>query len=89
VLGDGRPDVEPGEAGEPDPLDLAQASASRRALEACLGQLEPEPRRCVVLAYQGGLTYQELARRLDRPVNTVKSWIRRSLLRLRHCLEGG
>lgn len=70
--------------GSPDPADL---SASRRALQACLDQLEPEPRRCVLLAYHGGLTYEEMARQLDRPVNTVKSWVRRSLLRLRQCLE--
>src|SRR5262245_55051339 len=41
---------------EPAGLDLAVASAARRALQACLDQLEPEPRRCLVLAYQGGLT---------------------------------
>ena len=68
--------------------DLAAASAARRALQACLDLLEPEPRRCVVLAYQGGLTYEEMAERLGRPIGTVKSWVRRSLLRLRQCLEG-
>jgi RNA polymerase sigma factor (sigma-70 family) len=71
-----------------DPQDLAQASAARRALQACLERLDPEPRRCLVLAYQRGLTYEEMARQLDRPVNTLKSWVRRSLVRLRHCLEG-
>ena len=71
-----------------DPSDLATASAARRALQACLDLLEPEPRRCVVLAYQGGMTYDELAALLGRPVGTVKSWVRRSLLRLRQCLEG-
>jgi RNA polymerase sigma factor (sigma-70 family) len=71
-----------------DPQDFAQASAARRALQACLERLDPEPRRCLVLAYQRGLTYEEMARQLDRPVNTLKSWVRRSLVRLRHCLEG-
>lgn len=65
----------------------ADASVERRALRACLDELEPDPRRCVLLAYQGGFTYEEMARRLDRPVNTIKSWVRRSLLRLRQCLE--
>lgn len=69
-----------------DPRDPAAGAAARRALEACLQELEPEPRRCVVLAYQVGLTYDELAARFDRPLNTVKSWVRRSLLRLRQCL---
>ena len=71
-----------------DPADLASDSAARRALMACLELLEPAPRRCVVLAYQVGLTHDELALMLGQPVGTVKSWIRRSLLRLRQCLEG-
>ncbi len=73
---------------EPAGPDLAMASAARRALQACLERLEPEPRRCVLLAYQHGLTYEEMAARLDRPIGTVKSWVRRSLSRLRLCLEG-
>ena len=35
-----------------------------------------------------GLTYEEMAARLGRPIGTVKSWVRRSLSRLRLCLEG-
>ena len=73
---------------EPAGPNLAVASAERRALQACLEQLEPEPRRCILLAYQGGLTYEEVAARLGRPLGTVKSWVRRSLSRLRLCLEG-
>lgn len=72
-----------------DPLDpavLADASAEARALQACIERLEAEPRQCLRLAYYEGLTYDELARRLDRPVGTVKSWVRRSLGRLRLCL---
>lgn len=78
----------PGLAERADPLDLAAASQARRALEDCLGRLEEEPRRCVLWAYHEGLTYDELARRTGRPVNTVKSWVSRSLQRLRACLEG-
>ena len=89
VLGADGGEAEGGEAAElADPEDFAQASAARRALQTCLERLDPEPRRCLVLAYQRGLTYEEMARQLDRPVNTLKSWIRRSLVRLRHCLEG-
>lgn len=55
-------------------------------LGLCLGRLEPDPRQAVTLAYLEGLTHDELARRLDKPLGTVKAWIRRSLLRLRDCL---
>ena len=56
-------------------------------LQRCLGELEEMPRRTVMLAYAYGYTYEELARRLKTPVGTVKSWVRRSLERLKRCLE--
>jgi RNA polymerase sigma-70 factor (ECF subfamily) len=34
-----------------------------------------------------GLSYPKLAEREAIPLGTMKSWIRRSLLRLRGCLE--
>jgi RNA polymerase sigma-70 factor (ECF subfamily) len=74
-------------ASPPDPAALADASEAARALQACMERLEPEPRRCLTLAYYEGLTYDELARTLDRPVGTIKSWVRRSLDRLRLCLD--
>lgn len=72
---------------EPGPADLMLASAEGRALRGCLDELEAEPRQAIVLAYWEGLTHEQLASRLGRPVGTVKSWLRRSLMRLRDCLE--
>jgi RNA polymerase sigma-70 factor (ECF subfamily) len=51
-----------------------------------MGQLDDEPRAAVKLAYFEGLTHDELAARLQRPLGTVKAWIRRSLMRLKDCL---
>lgn len=59
----------------------------RRRLDACLGELEPERRRLVRAAFFDGATYEELARRSETPLGTIKSWIRRSLLKLKACLE--
>ncbi|HKA78914.1 MAG TPA: hypothetical protein VKD43_02735 [Xanthobacteraceae bacterium] len=33
------------------------------------------------------MTYQEAAVHVGAPLGTVKSWIRRSLIRLRDCME--
>ena len=67
--------------------DNAGQGAEMRALRACLDELEEQPRRAVLLAYLYGMTREELAERLAVPVGTVKSWIRRSLDRLRRCLD--
>lgn len=80
------PEIAEMAAADADPSALAFASAEAAALRACLDELEQEPRRGILLAYWEGLTHEEVARRLDRPVGTVKSWIRRGLLRLRRCL---
>lgn len=56
------------------------------ALARCLETLEPEPRRAVLLAYYEGLTHDLIAKRLGRPLGTIKAWVRRSLQRLKNCL---
>jgi RNA polymerase sigma-70 factor, ECF subfamily len=67
--------------------DSADQGAQLRALRTCLDELEERPRRAVLLAYLYGLTREELAVQLAVPVGTVKSWLRRSLDRLRRCLD--
>jgi len=39
------------------------------------------------LAYFNGMTHDELAQHLATPLGTVKSWLRRGLMRLKNCLE--
>jgi len=71
------------------PSALAQIEGwqEHRRLMDCLGELEPRHADAVRSAFLDGITYDELARRMNIPLGTVKSWIRRSLLRLRECLE--
>jgi RNA polymerase sigma-70 factor (ECF subfamily) len=73
------------EAGE-DPEARAVEREGIGRLQECLGGLAEEQRRGVLLAYYEGYTHQELARALDAPLGTVKSWVRRGLQRLRECL---
>jgi RNA polymerase sigma-70 factor (ECF subfamily) len=68
--------------------DRADRGAELGALQRCLGELDPQPRKVVLMSYAYGYTHEELADRLSVPMGTVKSWIRRSLERLRACLDG-
>ncbi|AKC69531.1 sigma-70 family RNA polymerase sigma factor [Pandoraea oxalativorans] len=74
-------------ADTPSPLGMAEASEARRRLEQCLQLLPPQQRNAVCEAFFSGLAYSELAERLAVPLGTVKSWIRRSLMQLKGCLE--
>jgi RNA polymerase sigma-70 factor, ECF subfamily len=71
----------------PDPLESAQQSEALRRLNACLDGLEPDRRQMVLLAYYTGLSRDELAQRFATPVNTIKTWLHRSLAQLRKCLD--
>jgi RNA polymerase sigma-70 factor, ECF subfamily len=68
------------------PPQQAQAATDRVQLERCLDQLEPRRRALIRAAFFEGCTYEELAARVEAPLGSVKSWIRRSLLQLRECL---
>lgn len=57
-----------------------------RALSACLERLEPDPRSMVVLAYCCGWSREELSARFAKPVATVKTILRRSLIVLKEML---
>ena len=68
------------------PPDLDRSEQYRR-LQLCLEQLDPQHQRSLREAFYSGATYSELAARLEVPLGTMKSWIRRSLIQLRKCLE--
>ena len=76
-------DVE--DPGASPPLQ-AQAAADRVRLEHCLERLEPRRRSLIRAAFFDGLTYEELAAKIQAPLGSTKSWIRRGLLQLRECL---
>ncbi|MGF7155572.1 sigma-70 family RNA polymerase sigma factor [Novosphingobium gossypii] len=68
---------------------LMEGDQERRRLLACLEGLPHEQSGAIRSAFLQGLTYQELAERSDTPLGTVKSWIRRGMLRLKDCLGHG
>ena len=42
--------------------------------------------QAVRAAYVEGWSYDELARRFEVPLNTMRTWLRRALISLRECL---
>jgi RNA polymerase sigma-70 factor, ECF subfamily len=68
------------------PEQAAVMSGEAGRLNACLEKLSPGRAEAVKAAYMEGYSYQELADRLEQPLNTVRTWLRRSLMSLRECL---
>jgi RNA polymerase sigma-70 factor, ECF subfamily len=73
-------------ADTPDPLAKREMSDELKRLLACMGGLDEERRRLVLLAYYSGWSRDQLAAQFDKPVNTIKTWLRRALFDIRECL---
>ena len=66
-----------------EPPDLSESLLVANEMQ----QLEPDAQAVMRLAFFDDLTHDEISRRLDMPLGTVKSHIRRSLTRMRNRLE--
>ncbi len=73
------------ESASPLPQLIANQEGAR--LGGCMSQLEAGPRQAMLLAFYDGLTHIQIAARMHRPLGTVKAWTRRSLARLKGCME--
>ncbi len=71
----------------PGPEDAAIMAQQRRMLDDCLAHLAAPQEGAVRAVYLEGLSYADLAHREGLPINTVRSWLRRSLLRLKDCVS--
>jgi RNA polymerase sigma-70 factor, ECF subfamily len=78
------------EIADPAPRADAQlfAASEGAALQGCISGLEPRDAHFIRSAFLGGATYLQLADAEGAPLATVKSRIRRALIKLRACLEG-
>ena len=71
----------------PGPDELLRQSADAGALAECMKQLTGEQQKSITLAFFYGLSHGELAQQMQKPLGTVKTWVRRGLERLKDCLE--
>ena len=73
---------------DPEPRSdavLEQAGEARR-LQGCLGELGARDAALIRTAFLEGASYPELAARANEPLGTIKSRIRRALMKLKECL---
>ena len=63
------------------------ANEARVAVVKALQSLEPQQREAIECAYYDGLSHTEIAEKLNKPLGTIKTYIRQGLIRLRDGLR--
>lgn len=76
----------PGSHGEPSHPDSTEVIATAHTVRAALTDLSDRQRQVIELAYYGGFSQTEIARRLHEPLGTVKTRMRDGMERLRQRL---
>jgi RNA polymerase sigma-70 factor (ECF subfamily) len=85
----------PGPQGEPEVIEenegpgavpRHQLTDDLKRLLTCIGRLEPDRQRMLLLAYYGAFTREQLSAKLDMPVNLLRASLRRSLAEVEQCL---
>lgn len=66
---------------------VVEARSEAGRITRCFATLESDRAAAVKGAYLNGLSYQELADLHGVPLNTMRTWLRRSLQKLKECLE--
>ncbi len=68
------------------PLEAVEARELGGQIEAAIARLRPEYRACILLRHVEGCAYEEIARILNLPLGTVKTYIHRARHELRQAL---
>jgi RNA polymerase sigma-70 factor, ECF subfamily len=84
VASEVEPDVADAEG--PGVLPRRELTDDLKRLLTCIGRLDPDRQRMVLLAYYGAFSREQLASKLDMPTNLLKASLRRSLFEIDQCL---
>ena len=68
-------------------LDALVRSDESRQLQGCMSELEGNHQQALRSAFFEGRTYEDVATLHGVPTGTMKSWIRRALIKLKACLS--
>ena len=81
-------DIEPeiADAAGPGAMSRREMTDEPKRSLTCIGRLEPDRQRMVLLAYYGAFSREQLALKLDTPLNLLKASLRRSLFEIEQCL---
>jgi RNA polymerase sigma-70 factor (ECF subfamily) len=82
--GDSEPEI--AEAESPGVLPRREMPEELKRLLTCIGRLDPDRQRMLLLAYYGAFGRDQLAVKLGVPANLLKASLRRSLFELGQCL---
>ncbi|MCL1469909.1 sigma-70 family RNA polymerase sigma factor [Argonema antarcticum] len=75
------------ETPSPTPFEVASLSQRSQQVNSALAQLPSSQRQVLEMAYYDGLSQSEIAKKLDTPLGTIKTWSRQGLLNLRKNLK--
>jgi RNA polymerase sigma-70 factor (ECF subfamily) len=67
----------------PTPLQSLDINEQRQRIRAALSELEPAQREAIECSFYEGLSHSEIAEKLQKPLGTIKTYIRQGLIRLR------
>ena len=84
--GDGEPEVVDENEG-PGTVPRHQLTDDLKRLLTCIGRLEPDRQRMLLLAYYGAFSREQLSSKLDMPANLLRTSFRRSLIEVEQCLQ--
>ena len=83
---DSEPEITEEDEG-PGSVPRHELTDNLKQLLTCIGRLEPDHQRMLLLAYYGAFNRDQLSVKLAMPIDLVRASLRRSLLEIDECLK--